>query len=187
MESDTIEAETAEQRDRRIKAEMEAGGFNPTQSVAVDYFGVDRTEKVMFPDGVSYVVIKELDEGARRKYQNATNKDVRLARQTGDAYMKLGAGDDRLALLKVAIVDWNLKRAKSATDPTLFDVPFKASELDKFLDKAPTSIVDLIEKRIRKMNSWVEGEITLEDIDKQMEELKEMRERKLEEEEGKAD
>lgn len=154
---------------------------DPASSVPVqqDYFGADApTYKVFLPDGISYVEHQKLMEGARRQYLNATNRKVRLQRQTGDAVMDMAAGDDRHHLLKTAIVDWNLKSKGEV-------VPFSKKNLEQFLEKADPSVMDTIEKDIRNRNKWLLADVSIEDIDSQIKELEELRQEKLAEQEGK--
>lgn len=149
-----------------------------SQPVHEDYFGFDKTHRVYMPDGVSYVEHKEFTEGQRREYLNQTNKAVRLQRSTGDAVMQMAAGDDRYYLLKTAICGWNLYRGGQPVD-------FTKKNLEEFLEKANPAIVDKIEKDIRNKNPWLLQDVSVEDIDQQMEELSELRKRKVAEEEGK--
>lgn len=150
----------------------------PEERVQADYFGTDVRHQTLLPDGVSYIEHKELTEGDRRKFLNATNKDVRIERATGDMRLKMAAGDERHELLKVAIVGWNLKKDGE-------DFRFTPDKLNQWLSVAPPKIVDLVEKDIRKKNPWLLSDVTVEDIDKQIAELQELREQKLEQEEGK--
>lgn len=152
---------------------------SPSDPAQVDYFGFDETLKVTLPDGVSWVEIKKLNEGDRRKYQNKVNRDVRLERKTGDAMLRMAAGDEKHALLESSIIGWNLvKQGKP--------MPFKESTLREFLNSAPPVIIDHIEKAIRAANPWLMAEMSVADIDQQIDELREMRDLKLKEEEGKA-
>lgn len=148
------------------------------ESVQEDYFGTDKTHRVTLPDGMSWIEHKELNEGERRKYMNATNRDVRIARQTGDMHLRMAAGDERAELLKVAIVGWNLQSGGQPLD-------FNDANLRRFLEKASPKIVDIVEKDIRKKNPWLVSDVSVEDIDKQIEELQELREQKLKEDSGK--
>lgn len=151
----------------------------PSQPVQADYFGFEETHTVMLPDGVSWVQHQTLNEGARRKYLNSVNREVRLAKATGDAILNMQTGEERHALLKSAITGWNLTRDGQP-------VPFNGGQLDQFLTKANPKIIDKIEKDIRKHNPWLAQDISIEDIDEQIKELQEMREKKVAEEEGKA-
>ena len=177
METDT------EELDPTVQAMQEAGAATDT-GVYVDYFGFEESRNVYLPDGRQYVTIKKLNEGDRRKYLNQVNKDIRIERQTGDAKLKVATGDDRVALLKSAIIDWYLMRKNERTgewEPA----PFKEQALNAFLEKANPKIIDIIEKEVRKDNEWLVGDVTIEDIDKQMAELQELRDKKVAEAEGK--
>lgn len=163
---------------------MKAAGVATESHVFVDYFDFSDTRKVELPQGGYWVEIQVLNEGARRKYLNSTNRDVTIQRATGDAKMSIASGDDRHALLKAAIVDWNLKTKNQKTGE-IDDVRFNERTLDDFLAKAPPTIIDVIEKEVRKDNPWLVADITIEQIDEQIEQLEEMREQKIKENEGK--
>lgn len=146
--------------------------------VFVDYFGMDIRHRTELPDGRSFVEHKELSEGERKKIQNESQRDVRLQKVTGDALIRSRPGDERHSLLRAAITGWNLRSAGA-------EVPFNDRNLQKFLDTAPPRVIDLIQKDIYKHNPWLLQEMTVEEIDKQIADLQEMREVKVQEEEGK--
>lgn len=164
-------------------AAMKAAGVATETGTYVDYFDFDDTRNVTFPDERSFVTIQVLNEGARRKYLNSTNRDVTIQRATGDAKMKIASGDDRAALLSSAIVGWNLQTKNKSGE--MEPIPFNKQNLTKFLESASPTIIDLIEKEVRKDNPWLLADVSIEDIDKQIEELQELRAKKLEETEGK--
>lgn len=143
-----------------------------------DYFGVDERHRLMLPDEVSWVEHKTMTEGDRRQYLKKTNKNVKLDKK-GDATIQVAPGEERHALLEAALVGWNLQREG-------MDVPFNGSTLRQFMDKADPKIVDMIEKDIRKNNSWLMNEVTVESIDEEIASLEETREELLKEEAGKA-
>lgn len=154
-------------------------GEPTTQVVQDDYFGFEETFKVYLPDGISFVEHRSLNEGAKRKYLNSVNREVRLHRATQDASIKTAPGDERKALLESAITGWNLKRGGEP-------IPFSTRALAEFLDKANPKIVDIIEKDVRLHNPWLLAEMTVEDIDREIADLQDMRDRIVAEEEGKA-
>lgn len=145
----------------------------------VDYFGFANTKRVMLPDGLSYVDLKVLNEGERRRYLNETNREVRIARGSGEASMRMRPGDEKAILLSVAIVGWNLTRAGSP-------VPFTKEGLDRFLQLTDPRVIDIIEKDVQAMNPWLLAEMSVDMIDKEIASLQEMRQAKLDEEAGKA-
>ena len=184
----TTEAEedfTAQQeaRDQQVLQSMQDAGVPTEESGYVDYFGFDQTYQVDLPDGKSHVIHTVLNEGARRRYMNEVNREVRVQKVTGDAIMKMAAGDERVGLLRSAITGWNMRTRDK--DGELVPVPFTKNKLSEFLDKADPVIIDLIEKDVRERNPWLLAEVTVDDIDKQIDELNEMRDKKLKEDDAK--
>lgn len=175
--------EAEEARNRAIEQEMEAQGVSTTTPVQADYFGFEETHQVMLPDGVSWIQHKTMTEGDRRQYLDKVNREVRLLKTSGDAVMKMQAGQERHVLLTAAIVGWNLTRGGQ---PVPFSKGSPGANLEQFLDKADPKLIDLIEKDIRKHNPWLMADLSVEDIDKQIEELQEMRDIKIKEQEGNA-
>jgi hypothetical protein len=161
-----------------IEAAMTAEGVSLYQSGQQDYFGFESVDRIKLPDGTSYIEHRILNEGQRRKYLNKVNREVKVQRATGDAVMKMAPGEEKKALLEAAICGWNLMRNGQP-------VPFNTKNLDEFLDKANPKVIDLIEKEIRKGNSWLQADMSVEDIDREITQLQELRQQKLEEEEGK--
>ena len=178
MESDTQEME---RQDRTMQA-MRDAGVATDEYMQVDYFGFEETHRVFLDDKKSYIEHRTLNEGARRKYMNKVNREVRL-QKSGDAFMKMATGDERHVLLEEAIVGWNLVRATKTGE--IQPLSFSPGALKQFLEMAPPGVVDRIEKDIRDKNPWLVGDVTVEDIDEQIEELQELREKKIAEAEGK--
>lgn len=176
------DSEVMEHEDRRtavIEAAMEADGVPTTERRQQSYFGFAEVHRCMLPDGVSYVEHETLNEGARKQYQNKINREVAIKRSSGDAVMKMAAGDEKHELLKAAISGWNLLGADGQP------MSFNKGTLNKFLDEASPKIIDEIEKDIRRHNPWLMADISVEEIDRQIEELEEMKQQKLREDEGK--
>jgi hypothetical protein len=171
-------ADTDDARTQAMEANMIAKGEPTTEPVEVDYFAFAEEHRVMLPDGVQWVDHKELNEGDRRQYMKATNRDVKLQRATGDAYLRMAAGEDRAALLKAAIVGWNIKRNGKA-------LLFSKTAVDDVLNAFPPKIIDLIHRDILKHNTWLMAEATVEDIDREIEALQEQRIQLIETQAGK--
>lgn len=183
METDIeTEAEEAARNARTLQAMADAG-VSTDEYNQVDYFGFEETHRVYLDDGKSYIEHSTLNEGARRQYMNRVNREVRL-QKGGDAYMKMATGDERHELLKQAITGWNLVTAHKSTGK-LEPIQFTPGNLSKFLDAARPGDIDKIEKDVRDKNPWLLGDVTVEDIDEQIAELTELRQKKVEEAEGK--
>ena len=107
--------EETEARKAKATDAMAAAGVSVEEHVQVDYFGFEETFRIMLPDDVSFIEHKKLNEGARRKYMNKVNREVRL-QKSGDAFMKMASGDERHVLLEEAITGWNLGRVDARTN-----------------------------------------------------------------------
>ena len=178
MDENNVDQEQEDARIHSIEQGMRDAGESLTETVQADYFGFEETHSITLPDSKSVIYHKTLNEGQRRKYQNALNKDVRIQRASGDAIMRMAPGDEKKELLSAAIVDWNLARGGQP-------VPFQKRNLDEFLDKADPRIIDLIEKEIRKVNSWLQADMSVEDIQREINQLEELKSRKLDEDDEK--
>lgn len=178
---------TDEDREAHVastEAAMRAAGIPTEESVpVVDYFAFEVDHRVPL-DKTQWIDHREFNEGQRKKYLNALNRDMVVQRTTGDMRVKMAPGDERHALLKVAITGWYLVRGPEGQQ---VEVPFNTKNRDEFLEKAPPKIIDVIEKAVRKANPWLMAEMSLEDIDKEMANLQEMRDIKVKEEEGNVD
>lgn len=177
-----IDEDVEMERQERTMQAMRDAGVATEEHTQADYFGFEEIHRVMLPDGKSYIEHKTLNEGARRKYMNRVNREVRL-QKSGDAYMKMATGDERHALLEEAICGWNLVRADKNGE--LKPLAFTQANRNAFLEAAPPEIIDRIEKDIRDKNPWLVADVTIEDIDEQIAELQELREKKVAEAEGK--
>jgi len=154
-------------------------GVIPESLVAVDFFSFKETKEVELRGSGQFVTIKKFTEGDRRKYMNTTSREVKFA-QSGQTSMDLRPGDDRRALLEIAISGWSVQRNGRPLE-------FTPRNLGTFLDSVDPSLVDEIEDAVRDYNPWLLNDVTIEDIDAQIAELESLRKRKVIEAEGKAD
>lgn len=168
--------QTADQNDRVVAA-MRADGIVTEEPVIIDYFAQDAPSKVMLPDGVQYVLVRKFNEGERRKYMNATNRDVRIQKVTGDALMNMKPGDERKAKLETAITGWHLYRSGQ-------ELPYNDRNKREMLDLFPPAVIDKIDKEISLLNPWMLNEMSSEDIEKEIADLQELLAKKKEEEAG---
>ena len=172
-------AEVSEiERGEQIADSMKAQGEDPVVIQRVDYFDFGVDNVYTLPDDVSTITHSTLNEGARSAYLKKTNRDVAVNRGTNEAKFSLDIGGDRKALLEVAVTDWDLIQGGTA-------IKFSAKNLNAFLTQADPSILDGLEKAVRMANPWLLDEVSVEQIDEQIEELEELRDAKLEEEAGK--
>lgn len=146
-------------------------------SAHVSFFGFGGVEKT-YVDDVNWVEIKIMNEGDRRRYQSKTTRDMKVS-QGGEATFSLSPGEDRQALLEVAIKDWNF------VDQGGNEVTFNRANLEKFLDSAPIEIVDKIDNEVRNLNPWLNSEQSIEDMQNEIDRLEERIKSAREEAEGK--
>lgn len=136
-------------------------------STQIDYFAFQKEDKHYLPDGQTYVLISAMNEGEKTKFQKRTQRDIVLERRSGDARMKMDAASDRHELIRTCVKGWNLVRQGQL-------VPFTERTLKDFLELADPKIVEGIEVAIRKVNPWLLGDMSAEDIRKEIENLEEM-------------
>ena len=131
----------------------------------VDYFAFDETHWVTLPDGVQRIEVKVLNEGARRRYLNQTNRDVRMNSRTKEMVMRSAVGDDEKVLLTMAVVGWDVTRGGEP-------VPFSPRNFEQALDKWPPLAWKPVVKKIREVNDWLLGsEDDLESMEEEYREL----------------
>ena len=144
----------------------------------LNIFGQISTTKVPLGDGVSYVEVQKMTGGMRDRYEGQSSRPLKVSRE-GEAEVKMDASIERRALLDICIVGWDIY---VNGDPW----PFNDANKRRFLADAPVELIDEVEKAARELNPWLLDEVTVEALDKQIAELTELRDRKLEEEAGKA-
>lgn len=157
-----------------------------TEPQFTDYFGFKATEKFYLPDGKTYIEFDVMNEGAKARFQKLTSRDLRVQRTTGDALLKMDPGAERHALISESVTGWNLMRRAPKGEARWEHAPFDKSNLNRFLDSADPRIIEDLEKEIRKANPWLMDEMSVEDIDKEISNLQELREKAVEREAGKS-
>lgn len=155
-----------------------------------DYFGFGETKRHYLPDGRQYIEFQVMNEGQRREFQKLTNRDITVNRVSNDAKIKADPAEERLALLMTSVVGWNLKRrvGEGRYEDVTFSKRGPASRgpgtFEDWLEKANPKIVDDLEFTIRKANPWMQAEMTVEQIDEELNRLTELRKQVEEREKG---
>lgn len=165
---------------KQVSEAMAAAGESPTESVPVDYFIPGKEITTMLPDGIQWVTTKQMTEGDRKSYLAKVNRDMKIEKASGDAILKVAAGEDRTALLKVAITGWSIVRNSRPLE-------FDRRNLDEFLELMPPHILDKIEKDVRKNNLWLLDDMSIEDIDEEIDRLEDLKKDIKAREQGKSD
>lgn len=169
--------EATEVKDQAQK-DAEAREPDATIDVFEDYFGFEEKLKWYFPDGKQWIEYQVMTEGQKAKFQKSTSKDLVIERASNNARVSVDQAEERQSLLRSAITDWYLIRDGSPA-------PFSTAVLNQWLEKANPRLVEDIEKAIRKANPWLLQDMTVEDIDREIESLQEMREVAVEREKEK--
>jgi hypothetical protein len=153
-----------------------------------DYFGFGQQEEFILPDGKQKIFFQVMNEGDRARFQKKTSKDIKINRGTNEAAIRADQAEERQELIMSSVTGWTLKRRNPNGE--WVDAPFSNNgspgcELAQWLAKANPKIVDDLEFAIRKANPWMQAEMTVEEVDKEMARLAEVREQILEREKGK--
>ena len=145
-----------------------------TGAIYEDYWGVDETHRHFLPDGKQYFEYRIMDEGARSRFQKLTNNDLTVLRDN-TAKVKVDPVAERHTLIKESVIGWNLMQ--KAPDGSWSAAPWDDNKrnLTQWLEKAPPKIVDDLEFAIRKANPWMQADMSVEEIDKEIERLYELR------------
>lgn len=167
-----------------------SAGVTVNEELFVDYFGFEDQDKHYLPDGKQYFLLQRMNEGQKSRYQKDIRSDITIARSTGDAKMKADPAGERHALIKACVIDWYMLRKGSDGHPE--PIPFSgpgaggrnAPSLEKWLSVADPKLVEDLEKACRKLNPWLLSEMSVEDIDREIDSLKEMREEAVKREQG---
>lgn len=168
----------------RMHQNMVAAGENIEERVYVDTFAFDSEDEFEIPrSGGQKIFFSRMNEGKKATFQKLTNQDVRIQRTTGDAKMKVDPAGERHTLIKQSVTGWSLV-TKNHQANTWETVPFTEQRLAQWLEKADPKIVQDLERAIRDANEWMRTEFTVEEYDKQIEDLLQKRDA-LQEEEAK--
>jgi hypothetical protein len=150
-----------------------------------DYYGFDERDKWYFPDGKQWIEFKKLTEGDRAKYMKATRSDVHLNQKTQEARIPFDQSQDRKQLLLHSVTDWHIVRFTRSNGRITAVTPLPFPEgagartpggaLAQWIDSANPAILAELEKAIRKANPWLLNELSVEQIDKEISDLTELR------------
>lgn len=148
-----------------------------------DYWGTDETHVHKLPDGKQYFVIQPMNEGAKQRFQKKTNKGIRMNQRSQEATIDVDPADERWTLIKESVIDWKLMQKDSKTQ-TWSAFPFSKSNIERWLEKANPKIVQDLEFFIRTKNPWMQADMSVEEIDKEIERLEELRTQAKEQQAG---
>lgn len=147
----------------------------------VSYWGAVDEVKHFLPDGEQYFVIKKMNEGDRAKFERATTKDF-VVEKGGDSRVKVDVATNRHELIMAAVTGWHMWGAVN----TAHEEPFRSDTLRRFISNTDPSIIDELEKAIRKHNPFLSTELSSEEIQDQIDDLQNLLEVTREREAGEA-
>jgi hypothetical protein len=137
------------------------------QTVWEDYWGVEDTYRHFLPDGKQWFDIKKMTEGDRAKYQRDSGMAMIMERRTGDTRINVDAAKDRQALVLNAVENWNLRRQG-------VQVPFNTGMLRDWVGNASPALVDELIHRIRVHNPWLQEDLSVEELEKELQRIQEL-------------
>jgi hypothetical protein len=116
------------------------------------------------------------DEGQRAQFQKRTSKDIKFNRASGDAAIKADQAEERHELILSSVTGWSLRRrGPQGWDVVPFSTGGANSALAQWLKVADPKIVDDLELAIRRANPWMQADMSVEEIDKEIERLQDLR------------
>lgn len=155
------------------------------QPPIVNYWDVDETGIWYLPDGVQYFQYKIMNEGAKQKFEKLTNQDMVVGRDQ-TAKIKVDPAIQRVTLIETSVIDWKLYMPETEGSKNMIEAKFSSAMLKSWLQVAPPKIVADLEFAIRMANPWMQAEMTVEEVDKELERLYEVRKQVVEREAGEA-
>lgn len=155
-----IDYEAAERAQR-------AAGIDVDEPMQEDYFGFDLSHKWFLPDNVSFIEYRVMNEGAKAKFQRATNRDLTMNRNTQDLKVKVDQASERWELLKASVVGWNLVRQGNP-------ISFTKNNFENWLEMANPKLIQDLEQAIRMANPWMQDEMTLDQINEERKRLNDL-------------
>ena len=141
-----------------------------------NYWGSQTIERFTFPDEEQWIEFRVMNEGDKRKYQQKTNRDITIER-TGGTKVGIDPASDRHILIKMSVTGWNLWKPVDPEDPNTEwqQVDFGPRILDTWLEEGDPKVIQDLEQSIRMANPWMQADMSVEEIDKEIERLEEVK------------
>lgn len=149
------------------------------QDTYEDYWGVQETHRFYLPDNKQYFDIVPMNEGAKTRFQKLTNKGIRMNQRTQDATIDVDPADERHTLIKESVTGWHLMMKSPDGQWDEFICPGEANQrkraLEQLLEKFNPKFVQDLEFFIRTKNPWMQADMDVAEIDKEIDRLTELR------------
>lgn len=170
---------------------VETGPVLHAEPLYENYWGTDETYTYTLKDGKQFFVIQPMDEGKKARFQRKTNKGIRVNQSTNDAHLDVDPAGERHQLILDSVIDYNLMQLSVGADPrnpdswSKFPVSNPPSRnLQEWLLRANPKTVQDLEFFIRTKNPWMQADMDVEEIDKEIDRLHTLRQQVLEQKEG---
>lgn len=139
-----------------------------------NYWGNQDTKRWYLPDGEQWVEFSTQNEGDKSLYQQRTNRDITFDK-IGNTKMGIDPASDRHTLVEMSVTGWFMMMPKNE-DPNLdlsdpdnwAEATFAKPLLRKWLIQGDPKVIQDLEVEIRMANPWMQSEMTVEEIDKEI-------------------
>lgn len=175
----------------RTHQNMVASGHAVEDKVEYDFFGFAAEERWYFPgqDSVpeeerQYFIVAKMNEGKKAEFQSKTTNDVRIQRTTGDARFRMDPSTERHTLITLSVTGARVKLRNKSTNELEWHNGDHRQLLKRWLDNGNPDHVQKLEQFIRNLNPWMTTEMDVEEIDKEIERLEELKKERKEAETG---
>lgn len=156
-----------------------------------DYWGVDETHRYWLPDHKQYFDIVPMNEGAKSRFQKMTNKGIRMNQRSQEATIDVDPADERHTLIKESVTSWLIMQKAADGSYSEFPCPVGNASmlkrsLETLLDKFSPKVIQDLEYFIRTKNPWMQADMDVEEIDKEIDRLEELKKQVKEQKAGEA-
>lgn len=156
-----------------------------------DYWGVRETFRFMLPDGRQYFEIRPLDEGGKTAFQQKTSKGIRMSQGSDEATIDIDPATERHELINRSVVGWHLVGRNKFGELQFIECSDnetnRRTALQRFIKNMEPKIVQELEFFIRTKNPWMQEDVPIEELEKELARVQGLIDQKLAEEAGEAD
>jgi len=163
--------------------ETAVAGQSQASAPVVDYWGTESFSQWYLPDGVQYFKFKIMNEGEKVQFEKLTNNDL-IVNRDQSARVKVDPSEARHAIIKTSVTDWHLFAPDASG--VMGEAAFSKQLLTKWLQVADPKLVEDLEFAIRMANPWMQSEMSVDEIDKEIDRLHDVRKQLVERQAGEA-
>jgi hypothetical protein len=169
--------------DLEMGTDMPQAPGTPQEGVVYDnYWGVDETFKYDLPDGKQFFEIRPMNEGAKVRFQKLTNKAVRMNQQSGEASFDIDPAEERHTLILQSVIGWKIMQPDPQAPGGFSEYPCppegdsrQRRALEGLLERFNPKVIQDLEFFIRQKNPWMQADMSIEDIDKEIDRLEQLK------------